>query len=836
MGELWSALAWYLALAGLSWLVLPLAYRWFPALAERGYGFLRPLALLLWGFVFWLLGSLGLLANDVPSLLLALLLLAGLSAWAARQLPAGHLGAWLREQRSQIVATELVFLLSFVFMLWMRASYPRIEGTEKPMELAFINAILRSPSLPPHDPWLAGYSISYYYFGYLMVAMLAKLLGVAGAVAFNLGIASVFAMGAAAAYGLVFNLLAQHAPARSGMLRWLAGLAPVLMLVMGNAEGLLEIAHARHLFWETDTSGQAQSAVWAWLDVKDLVNPPSDAPRWAPRNFDTSYWWWWRASRVINDRNLLGQEQELIDEFPAFSFVLGDLHPHVFSIPFVLLAVGLAYNTYRGGNESKRPLLGLYVEDGANDWRQLLQRHPGAGRRPLIDVYIQPEAILLAALVIGALAFINFWDLPIYAGVLAAAYALRRAQAHGWAMARLGEFLSLLLVVVGLGVLLFVPFFVGFSSQAGGILPNLINPTRGVQLWIMFLPLWAPLLLWALVQWRTRPASLLLRAGLGGLGFVLALWGASLLMARVYAGALGNTPLGAAILTGFGAADLPSLLAAALQRRAAAAGGWLSLALLLGLLGGLLAWPAKPAGRGPAYSASQFALLLALVGALLVTAPEFVYLRDQFGTRMNTVFKFYYQAWLLWSVAAAFALGSLWLAGRKSLRRTAAWAALLLALGAGLVFPLYAFADLASRPEGQALSLDGSAYLPADARAAIAWLQTADPGVLAEAVGGSYTGYARYATFSGLPGVLGWPGHESQWRAGEYEREREEAVRTLYASSQWPLAAEILQRYDVRYVIVGDLERNAYPVNEAKFQARLSVAFQNDSVTIYAVP
>jgi uncharacterized membrane protein len=176
------------------------------------------------------------------------------------------------------------------------------------------------------------------------------------------------------------------------------------------------------------------------------------------------------------------------------------------------------------------------------------------------------------------------------------------------------------------------------------------------------------------------------------------------------------------------------------------------------------------------------------------------------------------------------------LAGRKSLRRTAAWAALLLALGAGLVFPLYAFADLASRPEGQALSLDGSAYLPADARAAIAWLQTADPGVLAEAVGGSYTGYARYATFSGLPGVLGWPGHESQWRAGEYEREREEAVRTLYASSQWPLAAEILQRYDVRYVIVGDLERNAYPVNEAKFQARLSVAFQNDSVTIYAVP
>ena len=61
-------------------------------------------------------------------------------------------------------------------------------GTEKPMELAFINAIMRSPTFPPSDPWLSGYAISYYYFGYVLVALLAKLTALPGAVAFNLGL------------------------------------------------------------------------------------------------------------------------------------------------------------------------------------------------------------------------------------------------------------------------------------------------------------------------------------------------------------------------------------------------------------------------------------------------------------------------------------------------------------------------------------------------------------------------------------------------------------------------------------------------------------------------
>ena len=109
-----------------------------------------------------------------------------------------------------IVTTEILFLLAFAFMAFVRAANPEATGTEKPMELAFINAILRSPTFPPNDPWMSGYSISYYHFGYIMTAMLARLTGVSGNLAFNLMSALVFALTAVGSYGILYNLLAAY--------------------------------------------------------------------------------------------------------------------------------------------------------------------------------------------------------------------------------------------------------------------------------------------------------------------------------------------------------------------------------------------------------------------------------------------------------------------------------------------------------------------------------------------------------------------------------------------------------------------------------------------------
>jgi uncharacterized membrane protein len=109
--------------------------------------------------------------------------------------------------------------------------------------------------------------------------------------------------------------------------------------------------------------------------------------------------------------------------------------------------------------------------------------------------------------------------------------------------------------------------------------------------------------------------------------------------------------------------------------------------------------------------------------------------------------------------------------------------------------------------------------------------------VVVEAVGGSYSEYARVATHSGKPAVLGWPGHESQWRGGAEEMgSRQGDIERLYRSNDWTETQEILRQYNVRYIYVGPLERSTYGVNENKFERFLQPVFKQGQVTIYEVP
>lgn len=825
MEQVFATLLWYVLLAAIGWLSFPIAYRYLAALPNRGVAFVRPLGLLLWGFTFWLLSSYGFLRNDTCGLLTAALLLGALSGLAWRQSPRGEMRKWLNENRSTILAAEVVFLLAFLFMTYVRAARPGIYHTEQPMELAFISAIMRSPTMPPHDPWLSSYSISYYYFGYVMVAMLAKLIGVISSVAFNLGFISIFAMAAAGAYGLAHNLLVLYLPRARRAMLWLAALAPIFVLVLGNMEGLLEILHARHLFWGMDANGVQTSKFWAWMDIKELVNPPTEPPKWAPRLYATDSWWWWRASRVINDRTFSGGEQELIDEFPAFSFVLGDLHPHVLSMPFVMLAIGLALNVYMSAGEKRGP-------------------------PSFLGLRIRAADFLFAAVLLGALGFLNIWDFPIYVGLFALAYIVREAQIIGWTWKVLPDFFVLGISLGLAGFLLYLPFYLGFTSQAGGILPNLLNPTRGAQLWVMFATPLIPLAIYLLVLWtRNWDWARLLKILLLGFVLVASLWGFSLLLTGVYALWLSGGGLGQAILSGLGAPDLGSLLNESLRRRFSSFGGWVTLSLLLGFILGLLFSsisktkrpanaPIRSGVEALANGPTTYLLLLVLVGLLLVIAPEFVYLRDQFGTRMNTVFKFYFQAWQMWGVAAAVAVVVLIYELRGVGRALFATVSTLLVM-VGLIYPAFAFSDVTRHTT---LSLDGASYLSADAVAAIQWLRQAPLGPLVEAVGGSYdANFARYSAHSGQPALMGWPGHEGQWRGGNYDVARIDQIQILYTTSDWSVAQSIIAVYDVRYIVVGEWEEFKYntgqmTLNEDKFKENLTVAFQSASLTIYEAP
>lgn len=832
-------LLWYLVVLLTGWLAFPLAYRLLPGLPDRGYSLARALGLLVWGYVFWFLASIGILQNNIGGIFFALVILAGLSTWAGWRDRFASLRTWVSEHKGTMLASEAVFLVAFAAWAYVRSANPDISGTEKPMEMAFINAILHSSTFPPHDPWLSGYAISYYYFGYVMVAMLVQVTGVLSPVGFNLAIALWFGLTALGAYGLVYNLLV-HKVVRPGEklsfnLYTLPVLGPVFVLVVSNFEGILDVLHGQGFLWSTGPDGKMTSAFWQWLNILELNAPPSPVNmsipwflRWIPTRPGGILWW--RASRVLSDYTLSGDWREIIDEFPFFSYLLGDLHPHVLAVPFVLLVVAL--------------ILNFYFSEKTGE----IQLGP-------VHIPLAWESFLLSAVALGGLSFLNTWDFPIYVALFSAVFVLMQFRQHGWGWARLWDFIGLGFILGVAGFLLYLPFYLGFQSQASGILPSLVFYTRGVNFWIMFGPLLIPITIFIFFTWWKQPNKPSISKIIGLVGMLLF---GLLILSSLFAIAISFLPrLGNLFLDAQGALNvgIGTLLTTALVDRLKSPGTWLTLGILLVFTWGLLQKPKQALALPledsqslftdtPAQPDSHgFILVLVLLGIFLALIPEYFYLLDQFGYRINTIFKFYYQAWVVWGLAAAYASAVL-LTELHTTRRLLFQVGLTILFLVTFTYPVFGLLEkTASFNPSTGLTLNGMAFLerynPDDA-GAILWLQKQPLGAVSEAVGGSYTGYARVSIFSGMPTVLGWPGHVSQWRGGSREMGTRQAdIETLYRTTDWQMAFTILRKYDIKYVYIGDMERSTYHLstaNESKFQRYLKPVYQQGSVTIYEVP
>ncbi len=337
----------------------------------------------------WVGTSYGLLRNEIGGAWLALMLLALVAAFGAfSREESRDLSRWLRSNFPIVLAGELLFLIAFVGWALVRSYDPGIRHTEQPMDLMFLNAIWSSPTFPPHDPWLAGYAISYYYFGYWMLNTLGQLANVPPETIYNLGQACWYGLLLLGSFGIGYNLWAPRPASQGGRTstpgggRYLCGLLSALLVaVMGNLEILLELAHS---------AGWSFQKLATWFDVHNF--PPSAV------GMRDDPWWWWRASRVLQDYTSNGQHIEVIDEFPAFSYVLGDNHPHLLAMPFVLLAVGLGLNLFLARERSPR-------REGSNivslAWRDLLRFIPSGS-----------PGLLLLISCSGALFFLNSWDYP----------------------------------------------------------------------------------------------------------------------------------------------------------------------------------------------------------------------------------------------------------------------------------------------------------------------------------------------------------------------------------------------------------------------------------------
>jgi YYY domain-containing protein len=779
----------------LSWLVLmqvvgligfPFAYILLRPLTDGGYAFSKVMGLLVLGYLYWLGGSTGLLPNDQGALALLFLVLA-IGAAGLAWLNRADFSELLRRRWRVLLAADLIFAAAFLVAAFFRSYVPEIDGTEKPMDFAFLNAVLRADSFPPEDPWLAGHGISYYYFGHLIVGMVTQLSGVGAAVGFNLGVALVAALAATAAFGVVWNLVAGSGRIRAA---YACGLAAVgLLLVVSNWEGLFELMAVHDL---------APGWLYGVLDI-DGLEGSKESGSWYP----TEFWFWWRATRIVSGWT--------IREFPFFSFLLGDLHAHVLALPFFMTALAMTFSFFR----SRMALT----------WRTW---------------QISPAVLLLGALVLGSLVFLNAWDLPTMAFivlVVALAANLRAGQPLG---AALGGGVLFLVPLVLLAIVLFLPFLDSFGSAAKFVAPVMVTnkPDYVVSGDIVSRPVHL-LLAWGPLLW------------LGGLFAAVALWRSRPLDGRLLATALLPFPLIVSVWSGAVVFDSgPSGLLDEVVDRGAA---WLSTGLLAALT-----WVAGAAalrqlqqwmeGSG----ALLFALAVLWVGFLLILGAEFFYVEEFAAARINTLFKLSFQAWILLAIACAYGLLYLWDSRPRQLfakssqpASTFVWPALAAVtavfIGAALVYPVI---STANRTEGltKDRTLDGLAYVRTNQPGeyeAIRWFNHNVDGspVILEAPGDDWGDNSRISWRTGLPTLRGWPVHEFIWRGTwEPQEGREEAINAIYIGDDREEIMELLDRYDVEYVVLGVAERALYgPTLGAALGRLLAPVAELGSVTIYEV-
>ena len=939
---------WWLIIQCLGWLALPVAYRLFRWLPDRGYAFSKALGLLMVSYLLWLGAITGFLHNSRGGLLIAILVVAGLSAWLFfRYYRTGSsdepsLLDFLRAHKGMVISVELLFTVAFILWAVLRA-YASFKidtaGGEKFMEIAFLNAILGSLHFPPLDPWLSGFSISYYYFGYVMMAVMTRLSGAPVGVAFDLYDALLFALTLVGAFGVVYNLIPGARQAKTGQpsfgsrryrsplgqpVRY-ALLGALLVVVMGNLSGFFE---------STYSTGLVSDSFWKWLNQPDLVQNGQTTGTFVPSG--GGWFWWWRGSRVVWDRDLLGNTTGYnITEFPFFSFLLGDNHPHKLDLPFVLMAIGLGLNLLRrqismGAKDTPGDMMSLRG--------QAKQSSPAPKQSPAVEIASPPAAarnddaptkearqapwwnpiaacldgdgflFVMTAFCLGALGFLNTWDFPIYLALATLAYGIGlyavKPAVNGRRLDRslVRRTLTLGIGLGVLGLLLYILFYLGFSSQAGGLLPFIFPPTQLRQYFTMFGP-FLVILTTFLAVYMVRSAK---HAGPRVLAKTLLAW---LVTALALLGIYTLMMLGLSLLDAFLHLTKNQVLYDALSRLSVttALGKALSwrirdpwvLLWLSGLLTFAVAnviWHVRTAsspapgsdaeasdsiteGQTPSAPTSSpapaahprlspsvlFVFLMIFTGVVLTLSVEFVYLRDVFSTRMNTVFKFYFQAWVMMACASAYGVWWLLNRGDKVIGAVGKYTFLGLAvvlIAAGMFYPVFAFNDRvngfktvddAGNPLGIP-NLDGTSAMARrsqDDWAAITWLKENVSGapVILETPGGSYTYEGRISALTGFPAVLGWSAHEGQWRGSYTEQgKREPDIAIIYTSRDDQKTLDLLHKWKVKYVILGDTERNyirglcslpdyacspASAVN--KFDGLLTPVFTGGTM-IYAVP
>ncbi len=777
-------IVWYLLIAIIGWCVYPLTRLVFGGLFDRGYPLSRLFGLMLLAFVVWLVGSSGVTISKLTiTLCFAVILLLNLYLFLRQR---KQITAEIKDHWRYLLLVEGIFLAVFTFDLLIRVGNPDLwhpyKGGEKPMDLSYFTAVLKSNTFPPYDPWYAGGYINYYYYGFVLVGVPVKWLGIVPTVAYNFLLPTLMAFLAMGTFSLGSNLTGWAASIQKGEGKpkfpdWLpAGLSglmggiasTVLMIFIGNLgtirmiwHGIMKLAAPGGIIEGSDLLTRL---VWT---VQGLGNYLKGAGLpYAAGD------WYWIPSRVYPN--------EPITEFPLFTFLYADLHAHMIALPVTVLALcwAVSFIKYK------------FFE----------------GEKPQIKDWLVMGLVLTAgALIIGALRPTNTWDTPTYLtlAVLAVIYKMLRIYLGSFWSEKLSPFWRKVILAAGAAAILGILTFLLYAPFARWFVQgyNSITIWQGdrspawsyLTHWGLFLFLIVSWMFWETRQWLANtPVSAL--AKLRPYKFTLQAVAALLIFAIL-----------ATIILKIGI-------------------GWMVLLMAFWALI-LLLRPNQP-------DVKRVVLFMIGTALVLTLAVEIIVLEGDLG-RMNTVFKFYLQAWTLLSISAAASLVWVypavieqWKTGWRDFWHIAAVAL----FSAAAMFTLFAGLDkIRDRINPNAAhSLDGMTFMATSTYwqsdwvmdlnqdyQAIQWMQENVEGspVIVEANTPEYLWGSRYTIYTGLPGVVGWNWHQRQQRgivSADWVTNRIIEVQNFYTTQDRQAVEDFLDKYNVQYIIVGQLEKAYY--------------------------
>ena len=703
---------WYLTLLVIGVIFTPLTKKIFKSFHfDLGYPFAKTLGIILLSYFVFVLGIIKVLPFSRLSLIFALCLFVIIN-WVIYK-KNKNIDSGVINHAPTIIFEELLFVFCLFFWTFIRSQEPSIHGLEKFMDFGFMNSILRTEFFPPKDIWYTPEPINYYYFGHLSGALLIKLSNIKASIGYNLILATIFAQGVTQVFSLIINIIKRYDQKFSHFKAIIYGLIGAYLVNLGGN------LHTIYLF----TKGYPNETPIAFWKIFSWFNP-------------TSYWYP-NATRFI---------PYTIHEFPSYSYVVADLHGHVFDIPFVLLTIAILFIFF-----TLSPSLSKASEGKQNLKSKVKSKKLFITIYNYLKLYITNFRILISS---NSIRFNLIASVSL--GFMSAIHYMTNAFD--------GPIFILLTLLV---------FFFMFGIS----IKFFVN---SITLFISFIVFSLPF------SWFFKPF-------VSGIGVNLS---------RCFPTLFTNIDqLGPFIFEKGTCQISPPWMLFILWGFF-----WISFGIFLIIK-----------GREKALSflykrLNEFILILFSFGIFLTIIPEFFYIKDIYPDhfRANTMFKLGYQAFSIMGIASII---TFFLIKQRHKYLTIIF---IFFLFFPCIYPYFSVPSYYGKLDRK-VQLDGQVWLKdnnLEDNEIVDYLNKneKEQPVILEAQGDSYTDYERISAFTGLPTVAGWRVHEWLWRgSSDIVGNRIPEVVSLYESKDIDETNSLVNKYQIKYVIISRLERQKYP-------------------------